>query len=1169
MAGYPVINPSGVDIPNVNGISTHYNVGEVVPLSKLISRRYSWLVERGYLSEAETNDWGSAAWGEITGTLSAQTDLQSALDLKAPLSGPTFTGTVTLPSTTSIGTVSSTEIGYLDGVTSAIQTQLDAKLNLSGGTLTGSLTLPGTAGTRNLFMSSGYAVLGLVTIGRSGAGYGTIGDGYRTTSLANSYNYDRNDYATMLSFSSGAFSFQTSALGTAGNPVTFAERFFINNAGDISNARDATIGRNLTVTGTTTLSGDLTISKATPELQLRTTAATQTATLSLRTGGTIRWGIAKNGTAETGSNAGSDLKIVAYADDGSTAVATTTFQRSTGNITTGAQLTVQGKVSINAGTPAAELDLGDGTSGRRITWGGSSGDTQFNNIWSSYSGGALVIGRGIKGTTSSSDGYLSSYGSAIARHAFRQDSSGWTWLYEASSTKAVDTAITPSTLMSLSNAGVLSTTSLSLSGGITAGTTASSYNSFSISGSSSGAVIEATPDSGAFGVGIKMLTAGGWARSFSFRDSGGTTMGAFGGTGTGGSLSYLYIGAAYNDAYHTKFYPATGNVTIQGALTSGATTAPVLGAELGDGVNMNQTVTTVIGNTYYVSATTLTACTISPAGNNGETTLETGYHRASFVASATSHTLTGTGTGFLSVKLLSGVAPVGATLAGQELRAGTFGDSIAIGAASQRYNSTHSNTSLGYSALANVVTGYGNTALGYTALAANSVGYYNVATGYAALATNTRGYYNVGNGFFSLNLLTTGAYNTSMGTYSGRYLTTGWGNTYVGSFSGYGVSSTTTGQYNTSVGYYAGANFTSGSYNVSLGAYAGYSGTTGSISGAVLIGTDSTGAAATATANNSIVLGTGNHTTYLAGAFSQTLTTDSSSSTTGAATFAGGVGIAKKLYVGTNLNVAGTATITTLDLSPVADTATAATHYFVETATDGFVRPKTLANVKTEIVTTAAVNAAAATTLGTITSGTWQGSVINSTYIDTAIARGAASSTDNAVARFDTTTGKLIQNSGVIIDDSNNVSGIAKITATTQKALDGTFAGRRIASQALTNNAWTTIQPGQEDADIGGNMASGVYTVPTTGVYLFTCSTATDFSTAGTNLLRIYDSTNSVAIANVVADNFVVWFATVTGMAYLTAGTTIEFQWYTTSGTGKNIASNSTWIGVTFIGTTS
>jgi hypothetical protein len=47
--------------------------------------------------------------------------------LKAPIANPTFTGTVVLPSTTSIGNVSSTEIGYVDGVTSAIQTQINTK----------------------------------------------------------------------------------------------------------------------------------------------------------------------------------------------------------------------------------------------------------------------------------------------------------------------------------------------------------------------------------------------------------------------------------------------------------------------------------------------------------------------------------------------------------------------------------------------------------------------------------------------------------------------------------------------------------------------------------------------------------------------------------------------------------------------------------------------------------------------------------------------------------------------------------------------------------------------------------------------------------------------------------------------------------------------------------
>jgi hypothetical protein len=51
----------------------------------------------------------------------------------ARVDGQTFTGTTVLPSTTSIGSVSSTEIGYLDGVTSAIQTQINGKQAIVSG----------------------------------------------------------------------------------------------------------------------------------------------------------------------------------------------------------------------------------------------------------------------------------------------------------------------------------------------------------------------------------------------------------------------------------------------------------------------------------------------------------------------------------------------------------------------------------------------------------------------------------------------------------------------------------------------------------------------------------------------------------------------------------------------------------------------------------------------------------------------------------------------------------------------------------------------------------------------------------------------------------------------------------------------------------------------------
>ena len=70
----------------------------------------------------------AAALGDDADFATTTTNL---IATKAPAASPTFTGTVVLPSTTSIGNISSTEIGYVDGVTSSIQTQLNAKLNSS------------------------------------------------------------------------------------------------------------------------------------------------------------------------------------------------------------------------------------------------------------------------------------------------------------------------------------------------------------------------------------------------------------------------------------------------------------------------------------------------------------------------------------------------------------------------------------------------------------------------------------------------------------------------------------------------------------------------------------------------------------------------------------------------------------------------------------------------------------------------------------------------------------------------------------------------------------------------------------------------------------------------------------------------------------------------------
>jgi hypothetical protein len=118
--------------------------------------------EIGYLAtvtsdvQTQIND----AVADIEAVASDVSTIENTLNSKANLSNPTFDGTVVLPTTTSIGDVSSTEIGYLNGVTSSVQTQLDAKLAsatasstyapLSGPTFSGNVSLPSTTTIGNV-----------------------------------------------------------------------------------------------------------------------------------------------------------------------------------------------------------------------------------------------------------------------------------------------------------------------------------------------------------------------------------------------------------------------------------------------------------------------------------------------------------------------------------------------------------------------------------------------------------------------------------------------------------------------------------------------------------------------------------------------------------------------------------------------------------------------------------------------------------------------------------------------------------------------------------------------------------------------------------------------------------------------------------------------------------
>jgi hypothetical protein len=97
-----------------------------------------------------TTTIGNVVGTEISSLENVSSNIQAQLDAKlgttsaesiyAKLDGATFTGDVVLTANTSIGTVSSEEIGYLNDVTSSIQTQLNAKAPTADPTFTGTVS---------------------------------------------------------------------------------------------------------------------------------------------------------------------------------------------------------------------------------------------------------------------------------------------------------------------------------------------------------------------------------------------------------------------------------------------------------------------------------------------------------------------------------------------------------------------------------------------------------------------------------------------------------------------------------------------------------------------------------------------------------------------------------------------------------------------------------------------------------------------------------------------------------------------------------------------------------------------------------------------------------------------------------------------------------------------
>jgi hypothetical protein len=130
----PLANPALTGIPTAPTAVSTTNTTQIAT-TEFVKTAISNVIDLAPGALDTLNELAAA----INDDASYASTVTTALGLKAPLASPTFSGTVSLPATTSIGDVSSTEISYLNNATSEIQAQIDLKAPLLSPTFTGTV----------------------------------------------------------------------------------------------------------------------------------------------------------------------------------------------------------------------------------------------------------------------------------------------------------------------------------------------------------------------------------------------------------------------------------------------------------------------------------------------------------------------------------------------------------------------------------------------------------------------------------------------------------------------------------------------------------------------------------------------------------------------------------------------------------------------------------------------------------------------------------------------------------------------------------------------------------------------------------------------------------------------------------------------------------------------
>ena len=159
-------------------VNADISASAAIAYAKLAALTFSRALVSSGAGVVEVSAVTSTELGYLSGVTSA---IQTQLGTKAPTASPTFSGTITTPLTASRAVVTgasselaasaatATEVGYLSGVTSAIQTQMNLKAPLASPSLTGTVTVTGTGGNDFVDLIGGSAGTIGIRIGPSGA----------------------------------------------------------------------------------------------------------------------------------------------------------------------------------------------------------------------------------------------------------------------------------------------------------------------------------------------------------------------------------------------------------------------------------------------------------------------------------------------------------------------------------------------------------------------------------------------------------------------------------------------------------------------------------------------------------------------------------------------------------------------------------------------------------------------------------------------------------------------------------------------------------------------------------------------------------------------------------------------------------------------------------------